>query len=98
MVGPLRQAHPAPLDGCHHRALAGGLRLGGGAQLVDLRPREGQGPLDARPLQVGQARLLQAVESLALREKLQTASYKAKIEKWDSSSDSDESDDGDLKM
>ena len=35
-------------------------------------------------------------QTLALREKLQTASYKAKTEKSDS--DSDESDDEDLKM
>ena len=43
-------------------------------------------------------KLVYCRQSLALREKLQTASYKAKIEKWDSDSDSDESDDGDLKM
>ena len=29
------------------------------------------------------------------KDKLQTASYKAKVEKWDSDSDSDESDDED---
>ena len=41
--------------------------------------------------------LVYCKQALALKDKLQTASYKAKVEKWDSDSDSDESDDEDLK-
>ena len=38
-------------------------------------------------------KLVYCKQALALKDKLQTASYKAKVEKWDSDSNSDESDD-----
>ena len=37
-------------------------------------------------------------EALHLQAKMQTAGYKAKLEKWDSDSDSDETDEEDLKV
>ena len=41
-------------------------------------------------------KLVYCHEALHLQKKLQTASYRAKVEKWDSDSDSDETDDEDL--
>ena len=37
-------------------------------------------------------------EALHLKDKMQTAGYKPKVEKWDSDSDSDETDEEDLKV
>ena len=36
--------------------------------------------------------------TLHLQDKMQSAGYKAKVEKWDTDSDSDETDDEDLKV
>ena len=36
-------------------------------------------------------------EALHMKDKMQTAGYKAKVEKWDTDSDSDETDEEDLK-
>ena len=42
---------------------------------------------------------MEGEQALSLKDKLQTANYKAKFEAWDSDSDSDESDDeNDLKV
>ena len=43
-------------------------------------------------------KLVYCHEALHLRGKLQTAAYKQAAEKWDSDSDSDESDEEDLKV
>ena len=40
--------------------------------------------------------LVYCQEALHLKDKLQKAGFKAKVEKWESDSDSDESDDEDL--
>ena len=37
-------------------------------------------------------------EALQMKDKMQTAGYKAKVEKWDTDSDSDETDEEDLKV
>ena len=37
-------------------------------------------------------------EALHMKDKMQTAGYKAKVEKWDTDSDSDETDEEDLKV
>ena len=37
-------------------------------------------------------------EALHLQDKMQTAGYKPKVEKWDTDSDSDETDEEDLKV
>ena len=76
------------------------LRVGGRAQLVDLRPHQVQGARAARPRQVGQARLGRPYchEALHLKEKAQHAGYKALVEKWDTDSDSSDGSDDELDL
>ena len=60
-----------------------------GAIKTDKRSRMGHAVAD---------KLVYCHEAIHLRAKLPTASYKQKVEKWDSDSDSDESDEEDLKV
>ena len=60
-----------------------------GAIKTSARSRLGHGVAD---------KLVFCHEALHLRGKLQTAAYKQAAEKWDSDSDSDESDEEDLKV
>ena len=96
VVGIVLQAPPAALVGGASRAGATGLRLGGRAQLVRNWSVYGQIKTTARA-RMGHAvgdKLVFCHEALHLKNKLQKAGSTSKqvAEKWDSDSDSDQSD------
>ena len=96
VVGDVLQAPPAALVGGASRAGATGLRLGGRAQLVRNWSVYGQIKTTARA-RMGHAvgdKLVFCHEALHLKNKLQKAGSTSKqvAEKWDSDSDSDQSD------
>ena len=94
------QAHPAHCGRGAPGTRAAGLRVRGRAQLVG-KAVYGKTKTDQRS-RLSHAvadKLVYAHDALHLREKLQSASYVQKVEKWDTDSDSDESDDeADLAM
>ena len=71
----------------------------GRAQLVRLRGNQDDGARadGSRRVAVADKRVY-CHEALHLKGKLQTAGYKQAVEKWDTDSDSDSSDEEDLKM
>ena len=73
-------------------ARAAGLRVGGRAQLVRLRGNQDDGARANGSRRRADKRVY-CHEALHLKGKLQTAGYKQAVEKWDSDSDSDASDD-----
>ncbi len=79
------------------RARAAGLRVGGRAQLVRLRGNQDDGARANGSRRRADKRVY-CHEALHLKGKLQTAGYKQAVEKWDTDSDSDSSDEEDLKM
>ena len=93
MVGPVRQARAHPLGRRQDGAVAGGLRVSGRAQLVDLRPDQEREAPRPQPRHGRHHKLVYCHEALHLKDKLQKVGYEAKTVKWDSDSDSDESDD-----
>ena len=89
---------PAPHLRCRApRARAAGLRVGGRAQLVRLRGNQDDGARANGSRRRADKRVY-CHEALHLKGKLQTAGYKQAVEKWDTDSDSDSSDEEDLKM
>ena len=80
--------------------MGAGLCFGLRAQLVRLRPDQNQGALVDEPRGGRHARLLPrgSASLLHLKDKMQSAGYSEKLEKWDSDSDSDEADEEDLKV
>ena len=73
------------------------LRVGGRAQLVRLRGNQDDGARANGSRRRADKRVY-CHEALHLKGKLQTAGYKQAVEKWDTDSDSDSSDEEDLKM
>ena len=95
MVGNVLQAPPAPLHRCALCTWAAGLCIGSRAQLVRLRPDQDDDAHSRMGHTVSDKRVY-CHEALHMREKLTKAGYKQKVEKWDSDSDSDSSDEEDL--
>ena len=95
MVGHVREASTAVVCACATCTRATRVSVGSRAQLVRLwaqiktttRSRMGHTVSDKR---------VYCHKALHLKEKLTKAGYKEKVEKWDSGSDSDSSDEEDL--
>ena len=96
VVGDLWQAPSLPLIGGAACAGATRLRLRGGAKLVRLR-RDQNCIAQPHGACCVADKLVYCHEALHLKAKLQKASYHQVAEKWLSDSDSDESDEEDLK-